>query len=313
LRRRSVAVLGLGRMGSAVARRLVERRFSVTVWNRTPERCEPLARMGATAGATLEEAVEGAEVVITVLSDRAALRAVVARVASTLAPGQTLIDMSTIGVGAITDVARALPADVSVVEAPVLGSIGEAQAGALTIFVGGNDEPVTDVLDALGTRVPIGPLGSAAAAKLVANNALFGALAALGESIALADHAGLPRETTFAVLSATPLAAQAERRRAAVIDRSFPPRFALGLARKDAELIAAATAGRELRVADAVLAWFRNAEARGAGERDYTAVLETIIDPWCEGVQAGQIPRLGPCPGPGSRPGESRRCRCPPP
>jgi 3-hydroxyisobutyrate dehydrogenase/2-hydroxy-3-oxopropionate reductase len=101
----------------------------------------------------------------------------------------------------------------------------------------------------------------------------------LGEALALADGLGLTRETAFAVLGTTPLAAQAERRREAIERGEYPQRFALALARKDAELIAAAaqTAGIELRLAEAARGWLADAESSGLGDRDYTAVLARIL------------------------------------
>lgn len=84
----------------------------------------------------------------------------------------------------------------------------------------------------------------------------------------------------FDVLAVTPLAAQAERRRTAIESRDFPPRFRLSLARKDAELImeAAAAAGLDLRAMEAARTWLADAQARGAGAEDYSAVLGTILD-----------------------------------
>ncbi len=101
----------------------------------------------------------------------------------------------------------------------------------------------------------------------------------LGEALELADGLGLSRETTWDVLDGTPLAGQAERRRSAVESGDYPLRFALALARKDAELVAeaATAAGLELPLAGAARDWFAKAEAEGFGERDYSEVLARII------------------------------------
>jgi 3-hydroxyisobutyrate dehydrogenase/2-hydroxy-3-oxopropionate reductase len=115
----------------------------------------------------------------------------------------------------------------------------------------------------------------------VANTTLFGTIGVLGE--ALADGLGLAREASFDVLAGTPLAAQAERRRAAIDSGEFSPRFSLALARNDADLIAAAAAaaGVDLRLASAARAWLADAdaEAAGLGDRDYSAVLGRILRP----------------------------------
>jgi 3-hydroxyisobutyrate dehydrogenase/2-hydroxy-3-oxopropionate reductase len=108
---------------------------------------------------------------------------------------------------------------------------------------------------------------------------LFGVLAVLGEALALGNALGLPRATVFDLLSVTPLAAQAERRRSAVEADDFPMRFALALARKDAGLVheAATDAGADLRVARAARDWLRDAEAGGWGERDYSSIVAWIL------------------------------------
>ena len=101
-------------------------------------------------------------------------------------------------------------------------------------------------------------------------------LGVLGEALALAQKLELSSEATFEVLSATPLAAQAERRREAFETGEFPARFALALALKDAELISAAAGGIDLKVAAAVRDWFAEAVEEGAGEDDYSSILAHI-------------------------------------
>jgi 3-hydroxyisobutyrate dehydrogenase-like beta-hydroxyacid dehydrogenase len=194
----------------------------------------------------------------------------------------TVIEMSTVGPAAIERLRRLLPEGTGVLDAPVLGSLTEVEAGKLKIFVGG-PEPLakrwTPLLSALGDPVHVGPLGAGAAAKLVANSTLFGVLATLGEALALAQGLGLARDKTFEVLATTPIAPQAERRRPAIESGEFPHRFALSLGLKDLDLIAeaAAEAGVDVRVAAAARAWFAEAEAAGWGERDYSAVLAWML------------------------------------
>jgi len=135
------------------------------------------------------------------------------------------------------------------------------------------------VITDLGHWLHVGDYGSGTAAKLVANSTLLGCLALLGESISLALNLGLRWETAFEVLSLTPLAAQASKRRQTLETQDFPPRFSLGLARKDAEIIVNTTAGRgfDLKVATAVRRWLLEAEASGFGASDYTALLAHIV------------------------------------
>jgi 3-hydroxyisobutyrate dehydrogenase-like beta-hydroxyacid dehydrogenase/pimeloyl-ACP methyl ester carboxylesterase len=281
--RESVAVLGLGAMGSRIAVRLLESGRRVVVWNRTPARAEELVARGAEQAETPAAAVQGVDVVVTMLADPAALLAVVQRLAG-LRPGQTLVEMSTVGPAAVAQVRDAVPDRVAVVDAPVLGSVGEAERGSLVIFVGAEEQDavrVQPLLAELGMPLHVGGPGAGAAAKLVANSTLFGSITVLGEALALADRLGLERDLAYEVLSHTPLAAQAERRRKAIAEASYPRRFGLSLARKDAALVAEADA--RLRVARAALSWLADAEAAGGGDGDYTAVLATILDepaPW---------------------------------
>jgi 3-hydroxyisobutyrate dehydrogenase-like beta-hydroxyacid dehydrogenase len=259
-----VAVVGLGAMGSRIAQRLLDADHQVVVWNRSPK------EFPAPFAASPRAAAERSEVVITMVADPGALRAVTEGGDGVLAGLRgTLVEMSTVGPAAIAQLAKRTS---HLVDAPVLGSVGEAEAGTLTIFAGGDVSPVRAVLEQLGTVLEVGPVGAGAAAKLVANSTLFGVLTALGESVALGRALVLDEETLFEVLAASPLAAPAERRRAVLQGEPSPPRFPVRLAAKDAELILAASE-LELPALRAAADWL----ARTADENaDYTAVLRTI-------------------------------------
>jgi 3-hydroxyisobutyrate dehydrogenase/2-hydroxy-3-oxopropionate reductase len=258
-------------MGSRIARRLLDAGHELTVWNRTAAKAEAL---GAPVAASPREAAASAEAVITMLADPAALRDV-AEGPDGIAAGAgdaTVIDMSTVGPAAVERLASVLETDL--LDAPVLGSISEAEEGRLAIFVGGDEgvfERWRELLGVLGTPMHVGPQGSGAAAKLVANSTLFGVIGVLGEALALADALGLSREAAFDVLGTTALASQAERRRPSIESGDYPPRFPLRLARKDADLIA--ELGLDLRLVEAARSWL--AETEG-DDRDYSAVLERI-------------------------------------
>jgi 3-hydroxyisobutyrate dehydrogenase-like beta-hydroxyacid dehydrogenase len=225
-------------------------------------------------------------VAIMMLADPAALQAVTEGsegIATGADEATAFIEMSTVGPAAISRLATVLPEE-RLLDAPVLGSLAECEAGDLRIFVGGPAplfEEWTPLLSVLGSPLHVGPLGAGAAAKLVVNSTLFGTLAVLGEALALADGLGLDRDIAFEILSASPLAAQAERRRASIESGEYPPRFSLSLARKDAELVAeaAGTAGVDLRLVEAARSWLREAEEAGLGDADYSAVLSQILGP----------------------------------
>ncbi len=278
-------MIGLGGMGGRMAARLLDAGHELSVWNRSPEKTAALVEGGASLAETPADAARRSDVVLTMVADPAALVAVSegpSGIASRARPGTTVVEMSTVGPAAIERLAGALPDGVDLLDAPVLGSLGEVEAGALTIFAGGPPgafERCRPLFECLGTAIHMGALGAGAAAKLVANSTLFGALGVLGEAISLADGLGLERDKTFEVLAVTPIGAQAERRRPSLESGDFPRRFALSLALKDAELVtgAAEAAGRDLRLARAARSWLADAEAAGWGERDYSTVLERIL------------------------------------
>jgi len=291
-------------MGGRMAARLVAAGHEVTAWNRSAAKARPLAELGASVAATPAEAACQADVLITMVADPAALRAVTEGpdgVAAGARASLTVVEMSTVGPAAVARLASALPPATGLVDAPVLGSPAEVESGSLVIFVGGPGElveRVSPVLAVCGTVLHVGDLGAGAAAKLMANAALFATLGTLGEAIALARGLGLGAEAVYGVLAATPLAAQAERRMAAIEKGEYPPRFPLTLARKDARLIAgaAAAAGVELRLMTAAATWLDDAELAGLGDRDYTAVLKAILrgrDNWPARSRPGVRPAAG--------------------
>lgn len=281
-----VAFIGLGAMGSRIARRLLDAGHELVVWNRTPERAAELVASGATLAESPAAAARDVDAVITMVTDPDALRAITEGpdgVAAGVKKSTTVIEMSTVGPKAVERLAAALPEGVSLLDAPVLGSRAEAESGSLHVFVGGPAslfERWQPLLSQLGSPHHVGPLGSGADAKLVANSTLFGTMGVLGEALALADALGLSRDAAFDVLAKSPLGAQAERRREAVETGDYSPRFPLALAHKDAELVAAAAAasGTDLRLAEAARSWLADADTSGWGDRDYAALLAWILE-----------------------------------
>ena len=281
----TVGVVGLGAMGSRIARRLGAAGHELVVWNRDPAKAESLVAAGALAAATPADAARRAEAVITMVADPRALVDVTEGtdgVVGGLGKGTTLIQMSTVGPDSTSRLAALLPAE-ALLDSPVLGSVAEVESGTLSVFLGGAPEPVEHwlpVLSMLGTVFHLGPVGAGTAAKLVANTTLVGVIGTLGEALALAERLGLSRDAAFEVLGKTALAGQADRRRSAVESGEYPPRFALYLARKDADLIleAAAKKGLELRLTKAADEWLAEAENAGLGDKDYSAVLARILE-----------------------------------
>jgi 3-hydroxyisobutyrate dehydrogenase-like beta-hydroxyacid dehydrogenase len=294
----TVAVVGLGAMGSRIAARLLQAGHELVVWNRDRAKAQPLVERGAAAADVPADAARRAEAVITMVTDPRALEAVTEGddgVVAGLGEDGTLIQMSTVGPEPVLRLESLLPED-ALLDAPVLGSVSEVEEGTLNIFAGGSAELVErwrPLLSELGNVIHVGPVGAGSAAKLVANTTLVGVIGVLGEALAVADGLGLSRDVAFEVLGVTALADQAERRRHAVESGEYPPRFALALARKDADLIleAADASGIELRLTKAAREWLAETEEAGRGDDDYSAVLARILEPTAERSQSASSPR----------------------
>jgi 3-hydroxyisobutyrate dehydrogenase-like beta-hydroxyacid dehydrogenase len=279
----SVAVIGLGGMGSRIARRLLDAGHEVVVWNRTPGKAEPLIELGAAGAESPVDATRRAEAVITMVADPEALGSVAegpTGVVAGASEATTVIQMSTVSPAATSRLQSVLePTGASLLDSPVLGSLTEVESGTLKIFVGGSDELVerwTPLLSVLGSVLRVGPVGAGTAAKLVANSTLLGVIGVLGEALVLAQKLGLERDVIFEVLAATPVAAQAERRRPAIESGEFPPRYPLRLALKDANLILEAAAA-ELKVTEAVREWLAEANEASWGDKDYSSALAWML------------------------------------
>jgi 3-hydroxyisobutyrate dehydrogenase len=280
-----LAFLGLGQMGTPMAMRLLDAGHDLTVWNRTSARTGPLVDRGASVASSPAEAVAAADAVITMLATPQALQQVLFAgdgAAGALAPGQRLIDMSTVGPETIRSVARRLPSDVALIDAPVRGSTPEASAGRLLIYVGAGQADFAQVqplLAALGTVHHVGGPGAGAATKVVVNLTLGVAMTALGEALSLADTFGLDRETLLDVLADSPIGSTVRTKRANIESGTYPPAFKLRLALKDLRLVTESPAhpGRELKLAEASRSWLEQAAWAGAGDLDYSAVVATIL------------------------------------
>ena len=276
----TIAVLGLGAMGSAMAARLLNAGHDLTVWNRTPGRDGGLVSAGARRGETPADAVRDTEVVVTMVTDPPALEAVLFGpdgAAAAIPETATLIDMSTVGPTAIASVVERL-GPVAVLDAPVLGSVPSVESGKLVILAGG-DRAVfdrhTELLSILGTPIYLGPSGSGAWLKLVNNAASTATLVALGELMALTDRAGLEIDSVLQGLEAGPLASLIERWRPRLKGEDQASYFRLALARKDLALVfdEAEREGVDLSVAETAAARCDEAIGAGLGDEDFGAIV----------------------------------------
>ncbi|MEV6350320.1 nuclear transport factor 2 family protein [Actinoplanes sp. NPDC051851] len=240
----TIAVLGLGRMGSAIAARLGDDHH-VVGWTRSGR--PPRARGDAVAKAAVArdpaEAVATADVVILALFDGLACEEVLDRIQGSLRPGAVVVNTGTVGPGEAARLAARLGA--SYVHAPVLGSVAAAAAGTLQILAAADEgtlDRVRPVLERLGTVRPVDGATLAAALKLVANSALAGAVVALRDTLRQADALGLSRARTLDVLALGQLGGLVTRKRA-FLDGSpgHAAEFTIGALLKDLDLLAAAS------------------------------------------------------------------------
>jgi 3-hydroxyisobutyrate dehydrogenase len=197
----TVAVLGTGRMGGAIARRLASTGFDLTVWDRTIPRAQAL-NVGRVAS-TPAEAIRDADIVISSLTNAAAVRDVYLgpQGAFGTSDGTLFVEMSTAGPESIEELSReARTRGLRLLEAPVLGSVPAVESGTLAVLVGGSPEDLAQarpVLEHLGEIHYVGGLGSAARLKLVANTMLGITTAAAAELLEAGTAAGLDREQVF--------------------------------------------------------------------------------------------------------------------
>lgn len=220
-------MIGLGRMGTAMANRLSTKGYQVASWSR---------RLGGSP----QTAVADADVVILALFDGPACVQVLDQI--TLKGGAVLVNTSTVA----PDEAAALSERVGAayVHAPVLGSVPAVTNGDLSILAAGPEVGrVRGILTTLGDVIDVADAGSAAALKLVANSSLAGALLTLRDSIQQAGALGLPRTDTLDVLARGPLGGLVTRKRSILEDPDIAhaAEFTVGALAKDTALLAGAT------------------------------------------------------------------------
>jgi 3-hydroxyisobutyrate dehydrogenase-like beta-hydroxyacid dehydrogenase len=246
--RMRIAFLGLGQMGAAIAGNLVKAGHDVALWNRTAAKARALSASGASYAATAREAASGRPVVLSMLSDDAALNAVLDGEDGLLAglgAGALHISMSTIGVSTAEEVAaRHAQRGQHFACAPVFGRPEAAAAAKLYIVAAGESEDLelaAPVFEAIGQRVfCVGSRPSAAnLVKLCGNFMILASIEILGEALTLAAKGGIPKATLLDVLTGTLFDAPVFRNYGAILlhERYRPAGFAAPLGLKDMRLV----------------------------------------------------------------------------
>ncbi len=272
-----VTVLGMGLLGSGFAESLLDKGHEVTVWNRTASRCAPLAARGARVAETAAAAVRGAARVHLVLSEDAAVDAVIEAARPGLGDGVPVVDHSTNLPARVAARFAALRREgVRYVHAPVFMSPANARAaGGLMLLAGpaADEEALRPALQELTGRLwYVGAVPEGAAVrKLMGNGLMIMMSAAMGDLFALGAAHGLSPEDAQALFERFAPAPAALARRA-MDPPADPPSFRLSMARKDVRLmLEAAGGGAGLRVLPHVAAALDEALARGLGDADVGA------------------------------------------
>jgi 3-hydroxyisobutyrate dehydrogenase len=283
-------------MGAGMAERLLEQGFQIDVWDRTPAVAARLAEHGATAHGKPADAIQMAEVVITMLATADAVTdAMLSQNAlAAMRPDSIWAQMGTIGVQATEDLAAAVAkqrSDVAFVDAPVTGTREPARNGQLTILASGPERArptLEPVFNALGQRVVwLGPAGLGTRLKLVLNTWLAFEVEAAAEASAAAARLGVPYESLLAAVSGGPLASGTALARLAKMEKGdHSPQFPLEWGLKDLDLTAAATGPDAIPVARAIAERWRDLVGQGAGRFDVSAARFGLT-----ADAAGTVPR----------------------
>jgi len=277
-----VAVLGIGMMGLPMARRLLDAGLSLTAWNRARSKADRLLPSGATVADTPEQAVAQADLVITLLTDGAAVEDVLFRqgAARAMRPGTTVIDMSSIQPREARDHAARLAAlGVHHLDAPVSGGTVGAEAGTLAIMVGGRQaqfEQALSVLQVLGRATHVGPSGAGQLAKL-ANQMIVGVtIGAVAEALLLCERGGADMARVREAISggfADSRILQVHGQR--MIERDFTKRGAVSVQLKDMRnaLSTASEVGFDAPITALFERLYADATDHGLADLDHSALF----------------------------------------
>jgi 3-hydroxyisobutyrate dehydrogenase len=282
-----IALLGLGTMGSGMARNLLKADYPLTVYNRDAAKAAPLRELGAQVARTPKAAVRDADVIISMVSDDHASRAVWQDDAGAFAGvslGALVIESSTLSVGWVqqwAEEARAHGCDP--IDAPVTGSKPQAAAGELLFLAGGTNDALERARPIFAPMsrgvVHVGPTGSGALLKLINNFMCAVQAVSLAEAITLIERSGLNRATALDVLlNGAPGSPMVKTITGRINSGDYTPNFVMRLMAKDLAYAhhEGAQRGVALDTASTALHTFEKAIAQGYGERDLAAVVESL-------------------------------------
>ena len=280
-----IAILGMGNMGRAFAARAIETGHRTTVWNRTPGRVATLVASGAIEASSSTAAAAGADAVLVVLADDAAVLDVCLGdegVLAALGPDAVFANVSTVSPATARRLAELGP-DGRVLDAPVMGSPSMIAGGLGRFLVGGPAPAITaiaPVWNDLGSGYThCGPVGAGATMKILANSLLITGVAALAEAIATARQQAIPDEFLRTLLADSPvLSLTSNLRLDSLLDTAHPGWFSPALARKDLRLAIdlAEETGVGVRIGPATEELLTTVIDAGGEWPDFSAVIEAL-------------------------------------
>ena len=284
-----VAFIGMGTMGASMARNILAAGHAVTVHNRTREREEAVAKEGAQRAASPKEAAQGAEIIITCVSDTPDVEGIILGdngIIQGAPPESIVVDMSTISPTVTRRIAAELnQKNIKMLDAPVSGGSEGAQKGTLSIMIGGEAEDVAKalpVLETMGKTIThVGPIGAGQITKAINQIIISGTYMTVAEGLTLGIKAGLDMHKVVKAVSGGAAGSWILNNRADnVIQNEYPLGFRVKLHRKDLGI--ALNAARELGVTLPCTAFVEQIEngliAQGYGDEDVSAIARTIRD-----------------------------------
>ena len=278
----TVAVLGTGVMGGPMARNIAGAGLTVRAWNRTLERARALERDGATVLERPQDAVEGADVALTMLADGGATLEVDEAILPAMGADAVWLQAGTIGLEGIDRCAElAQRHGVALVDAPVLGTLQPARDGKLTVLASGPEDAIercSPIFRAIGQRtLRLGPAGTGTRLKLAVNAWVLALTQGTAEAVALGKGLGVSLEEMLDALEGSATDSPYFRTKSKLMaDGEYPVSFTLRLAAKDAALMAdaAARAGVDLPLIRTVAQRLAEGVDAGYGEQDMAATYE---------------------------------------
>jgi 3-hydroxyisobutyrate dehydrogenase len=277
----TVAVLGTGLMGSAMARRMAGQGLDVHAWNRSADKLQALTPWGVRAAASVEEAVGEADVVITMVPTGDVVASLACRFLPAMRAEAVWLQMSTVG-GTWTDrlLRQAAEAERRMLDSPVSGSSEPAAHGTLTLIISGDKSALGSarpVLDVLGSHtLYVGAAGQASRVKLIVNSWMVASVVAMADTLLACRQLGVDPGLVLQVLDDGPLRMPYAMQKAEeMLARSYPPGFPLALALKDLNLLAGE---RDLpsHLSTVLQQALHQAVEEGHGREDIAAVAERL-------------------------------------